>query len=775
MTTSVKIKETYEVESKLGAFYTGGNVEWHEDKIFCQTATHVNLVDVNSGAVTARIGLVNEDSEAEIDAIHTFTSHGSTIVTSHNSGLLRLWSMDGEMTKMWKYIHIGPIAKLNLKDSVLASGGADGVVRVWDLEHHVCILGLRNCSGVVNLVEFSPDLNSIYASGDDGKIVSHSLPKGEVKQIYSGHYSKVTSLSFHHDEKYFVSGGRDKVLMMWEIGNATALKTIPLYEEIESVIAMPEKFILGDFQSGSGVYVATGGSNGIVRVWDAKNAKEVYVQSNSLVSKSKEEGGLAITKLVPSSDIKSIGVVSAEQNIILHNLETFEVAKQMIGFSDEILDIIFCGQNDSHLAVATNSNDIKIYETSSMNCNILKGHTDIVLALGKAQFNVNYIVSSSKDNTLRLWDISTLKCLAVGHGHTASVGSVSFANSNQFIVSASQDTCLKIWTIDEKNLVCEKTQQAHAKDINGVCVSPNDKLIASCSQDKMVKLWTENLTALGTLKGHRRGVWSVRFSPIDQVLMSSSADCTIKLWSITDLNCIKTIEGHEASVVRADFLSCGLQIISAGADGLLKLFDVKSGECTSTFDEHEARIWALAVDKSEGNLVSGGADSTLIRWKDVTEIKKLERIQEAEQLSLEEQKLQNYIHENNLIKALKLALKLGKPYQVLKIIQGVLKQNDNALTDAIKELRNDHKESLLKCCMDWNTNSRNCQAAQLVLNILINEVQSGEFRPVGLSGSIESALPYTERHFKRVTQMVQDFHFIDYTINCMLPHSKVNK
>lgn len=44
------------------------------------------------------------------------------------------------------------------------------------------------------------------------------------------------------------------------------------------------------------------------------------------------------------------------------------------------------------------------------------------------------------------------------------------------------------------------------------------------------------------------------------------------------------------------------------------------------------------------------------------------------------------------------------------------------------------------------------------------------FRPVGVSKITESALPYTERHFKRLTQMMQDLHFLSYTVNCMQPH-----
>lgn len=654
------------------------------------------------------------------------------------------------------------------------------MVRVWDLQHQACVLSLKDSQGVVNVVEFHPEGVFLFASGDDGKIYSWYREKGTLAQVYSGHFSKVNSIVFHHDGKHFVSSGRDKVLILWEIGKSASLRAIPTYEAVESIIALPAKFKVPHFKAAEGgIYVASGGEKGVVRVWDVATSREVFVQSDSLVSKAKEEGGLSITKLLLESD-KKLGVVTVEHNIIIHILKSFECLRQFVGFSDEILDITYFGQTDSYLAVATNANDIKVYENSTMNCQLLKGHTDIVLSLNTAPTNKNLLVSSSKDNSIRLWLLleNKVNCVGVGLRHTGSVGSATFSRSGlSFLVSASQDTCLKIWDLPNKftqnmSLQCTYTEIAHQKDINCVAVSPNDKIIATASQDKTAKLWTESLSLLGTLRGHKRGVWCVRFSPVDQVVVTSSADCTIKLWSIGDLSCLKTLEGHESSVLRLEFLTRGMQVLSAGADGLVKLFSVKTSECIGTFGEHEGKIWALAVKSDESEIATGGSDSLLLKWKDVTEEKKLEKIKQNEELVLQEQQLSNYIHNDQMLEALQLALRLDRPLQVLRIIQTLIRKKDTRLFDTIHKLRSDQKESLLKCATTWNTNSKNCQPAQLVLNILLTDIQSGDFKPASLSSTIEGALPYTERHFKRLTQLIQDMQFVKYTIDCMQPHAK---
>lgn len=683
---------------------------------------------------------------------------------------------------MWKSIHKSPISKLTLKNNLLASGGSDGIVRIWDLEHQACIASFKNCQGVVNVVEFHPQKNILFGSGDDGKINSWNLvDQASFSISYNAHYSKVTSLVFAHDCNHFVTCGRDKVIILWKFGEMKALRTIPINEAIEVIVRLPIKFKILDFKSDpEHIYVASAGENGAIRVWDVSQSIEIYKQENSLISKA-ENGGLSITNLLINEETKSLAVISVDHNIIFYNLKAFACLKQFVGFSDDILDIAFVGFKDSHLAVATNSPDIKLYDNATMSCQLLKGHTDIVLSLATSKTNVELMVSGAKDNQVRLWNFNglSMQCIGVGVRHTGSVGSVAFSTTTaNFFVSVSEDSCLKLWNVPKDSnadsmLNCTKTEIAHQKDINCVAVSPNDRIIATASQDKTAKLWTDSLTFVGTLQGHRRSIWCVKFSPIDQIVVTSSADCDIKLWSVADLSCLKTFQGHESSVLQVLFVSNGMQILSAGADGFLKLFSVKSSECLATFEHHEGKVWAMAIKKDESALVTGGSDSCLVKWKNVTEERKLKKIQEEEEEVLQEQQLSNYIHNEQLLDALKLALKLDRPSNVLKVVQGIIKKGETTgMADAISGLKNHEKENLLKCATTWNTNSRNCQVAQTVLNILIKQLQSGDFRPIGLGSMIEGTLPYTERHFKRLTQLLEDLHFISYTINCMQPHTK---
>ncbi|KAJ9113681.1 hypothetical protein QFC22_005990 [Naganishia vaughanmartiniae] len=595
---------------------------------------------------------------------------------------------------------------------------------------------------------------------------------GKPIHVLEGHVSVVRGLdvSLGSEEgragRFLVSAGRDRVGLVWDLEPPTAavggskptkggkaaaktqaqaqprvVQTLLASESLETIGLISPHHAIGagiretvEDEDTKRLICYTGGEKGRVRLWDVLKGKEVGGVPGLDVEAQQEDEedddeqqGLAFVLYNP--DTASTVAVHHDQNIVIASLPQMTVTRQIIGFNDEVIDSIYLSspspstttmgtaaetRRDTHLALATNSNLVRIYNTHTLDARLLSGHTDVVLCLDKSP-DGTLLVTGSKDTTARIWAAAAGKdgawrCVAVAKGHAEAVGAVAMARTDgkggrgKFLFTASQDRTVKMWDLsvlptrfdnDDDNdddehaqpiaLRSMSTLRIHEKDINSLDVSPDDKLLVSGSQDKTLKLFSIDFRAptgaatpasgsvkqLGVCKGHKRGVWSVKFSPTDRVVASAAADRTVRLWSLDDFTCIKTFEGHTNSVLRVNFLSKGMQLVSTASDGLVKLWNIKEEECVKTLDGHEDKIWALAISADEKTIVSGGADSVVNFWQDCSAEEQQEEAEKLQKLVADEQDYQNYVSLKDYKRAIQLALAMAQPGRLLNLFNRV--------------------------------------------------------------------------------------------------------
>lgn len=351
--------------------------------------------------------------------------------------------------------------------------------------------------------------------------------------------------------------------------------------------------------------------------------------------------------------------VTRDQVLTLTHAAELTARKTIVGYHDQFTDVRYIprplgstgGGAPALIAVATNSEQLRIVDTSTLNARLCDGHEDVVLSVS-ASPEGTLVATASKDSSVRLWDVATGVCVAIGAGHTEAATAVAFpvrpssflrmdpatgstVGKTAWLASGSRDRTLKLWQLapvlstlpsprpatwgsgaDSAWLALTQLKQAHTlrttaavvaheKDINAITVAKTDSILATGSADKSIKLWSmPDLGLLATLRGHKRGVWAVAFSPTEPILASCSGDRTIRVWGVTPQSgyaCLRTLEGHDSSVLCVRFLRAGAQLVSTGADGLLKLWSPSTGDCMGTFEAHADKVWSLAVRPVEHN------------------------------------------------------------------------------------------------------------------------------------------------------------------------------
>ncbi|CCT61110.1 hypothetical protein [Plenodomus lingam JN3] len=872
------VKTTYEVARTLQPIYSGGSLALGEDGriLAASLGEDVLLTDLTNGR---ELGRVEGDGET-ITALALTPSASHLIICSRSLSMF-IYALspseeedDTIELQLLRTLrpHTSPVVTLatDRTGTLVGTGGADGVVKVWDIRGGYTTHTFHGHSGVVSALHFfeltqvdseaaqnekkrkrkqsrqeqvesdqgggEAQIQYRLASGaEDGKIRIWDLHKRKSTAVLDSHVSVVRSLRYSPEEKVLVSGSRDKTLIIWDSNRWKAQRTIAALEGIEDA---------GFLANGHVIY--SGGEHGRVRLWSTTTGQELTQE---------QEPGMETDEIVNILYYPSLSYlisVHADQVLNFHSTKPADalvieeviaplpIFRRVSGTHDEVIDIAYVGLDKSLLALNTNSEDIRIVTLKEAegddatkgkyfgaDVGLLKGHEDIVICLD-VDWSGHWLVTGAKDNTARLWRLDpendSYTCAAVLTGHAESLGAIALPHTAPqetsaaftdplshppaYIVTGSQDRTVKRWDTSKEmkqKLRAKYTRKAHDKDINAIDIDPSGTLFASASQDRTVKIYSAaEGEAIGVLRGHRRGVWTVKFAPkTSQVPGSSnkgliatgSGDKTVKIWSLTDYSCLLTLEGHSNSVLKLAWLPYrpvdardkrGPQLASAAGDGLVKIWDSASGETMTTLDNHTDRVWALVAHPTSGALVSGGGDSVITFWHDTTS-STLEAATSAETKRVElDQKLQNFAYAGNYREAIVLALQMDQPARLLSLFKAVLNsdaQDPGSLTglasvdDVLRSLADEQLYKLLLRLRDWNTNVRTAPVAQRILWALVKSYPAARLaglRPqgkVGAKGSLKDVLDalraYSERHYKRVEELLDESYLLDFTLREM--------
>jgi WD40 repeat protein len=340
--------------------------------------------------------------------------------------------------------------------------------------------------------------------------------------------------------------------------------------------------------SPDGRFVASGGEDGAIKIWEAATGAEVQ----TLRKHSKR-----VWSIVWSPSGRWLASGSLDGALILWDRKTGEAVPKWSSPRGSVLSVAF-SPNGRRLAAACGDCEIRIFDLEREEpVSIWPHHQEGIRRVGGVQGvayspNGRLLATAGYDGTVRVWDAVTGRPAHFLSGFTDTVYAVAFSPDSQSLASASGDGSLILWDIASEERIW--TMQAHTSLVRSVAFSPDGQHIATAGYDQLVKVWD---AATGqefmSMRGHRGGVSSVAFSPDGWRLASSGDDGTVKLWDATASHESLSLRIQGDMFRKVAFSPDGKRVAAAGWQ-VVKVWDTITGQEILTLRGHTQGFQGLA-------------------------------------------------------------------------------------------------------------------------------------------------------------------------------------
>ncbi|MGW0754011.1 nSTAND1 domain-containing NTPase [Streptomyces sp. NPDC002587] len=559
-----------------------------------------------------------------------FSPGGHTLASGSADGTVRLWDTATGKTGITLDHDSLAVASLAFSPdgSILATGSNEGPVRLWNAATGKPLATLTGHTSQVNSVAFSPDGKTLATGSNDATVRLWDVDTRKPRTTLREHTDIVHAVSFSPDGRTLASGGGTTVRLS-DVDSGAALRTLPESEGlVGSVLFSPD-----------GRTLATENGDGSVGLWDVDTWKARTTLYGDVNSMAYSPDG---TKLV---------IGSADHSVKIWDVATGAVRATLLGHTNEVESVAFSPDGRT---VASGSLDHSVRLWDVADRTVLAGNTSAVLAVafrphssllatgealgavklwdvasGKPHSTFNHrgtvlsaaftpdggtLATGRLDSEVQLWDVAGGKVRSTIAVPADKVNAVAFSPDGETLATGADDGATALWNV--KTGKGQTVMGEHTAFVGSLAFSPDGRTLTTGSGDRTARVWD---VATGqtrtTLTGHTDRVTSVAFSPDGRTVATGSFDRTVRLWDAATGKTRRTLIGHTSDVNAVAFSPDGRTIASGSTDGTVRLWDVESAKTRTTLLGHSDSVAALAFSPDGRTVASGSYDQTARLWK----------------------------------------------------------------------------------------------------------------------------------------------------------------
>lgn len=630
-------------------------------------------------------GLVRvwERSGRQLAALHTpslqrvksvaFGRGGRLIAAARGGGILDIWTGGGGDWRLADELSFpaggggpGSGADLNAvalspNGRLLAAGGDDGQIRLWDVSDPARPVELAGPPHLATLaiegLAFDPT-GTVLASADSGGLVdlwalattaAASLTAKPLSVSENGATATAWCVAFSADGSLLAAGSSTGSVFLWNVTNRASPTLLSTADGVPTIAgdARPADGVYAvAFARGSSVLV-TGSADDNVVTWDLGDPARPRP-----FGPPRSFGG-DVHGVAASPDGTTIAAGSFTDDLVeLWPLDGRGALARTIGYSDGSDNIRDVAIGPGGLvAAAGRTSGVTLWSARGDAPPLRAAEPVGAIATGYSQavaFDGSLLAAATLDpasqrSSFALWDTGP-RCRtaprtpcrlggATAPQDSAWINGLAFIDGGRAIASADGYGNVRLWDVSEASHIGAPVTLVQGRPgdtsqaVDDVDYNPARHLLAVADEAGFARVWNvrdaRHPVVVATLRPTGGGaVYAVALSADGRLLAQGGQDQAVTLWNVADLHHPKPLGllAQTNSITALAFSPDGAVVASGDADANIVLWDVATarrlGELAGrhAFAVNRSAIDALAFDPQGRYLLSAGRSNPIVAW-----------------------------------------------------------------------------------------------------------------------------------------------------------------
>lgn len=538
-----------------------------------------------------------------------YSTDGELLAVGSEDGSILVCGADDGRAVRTLQGHEGRVYAVKFRADVIATGGSDGTVRLWDPVTGACRHSLDIHPDGVWPVSFDA-AGTLLATGDrEGLVTVWDVATGRPVHRLPGHTAPVYTAVYGPDGT-LLTGDATAQVRLWDLNTGHCVREIEGHQgAVYRARFSPDGTLFATADRG------VGGRGGTVRIWRAADARLLHEFTG-------HTGRVYVLDFHPEGNLLASG--DTDGQVRLWDPVVGTPAGILERGTGAVYQVLF-GDGGKLLAACDSNGAVRLWTVTgrphgyaiALHAQQPAEHRGTAWACAFRPGD-SQLLTVGNDGGAQIWDSATGQGKRILRGHGRRISGVAFSSDGAQLAAAGNDGVVRLWETRTGRRTHELTGRGDR--LVSAAFSPGGPpVLATASNDGDMYLWDPASREYRELDAETEHVWAEAFNADGTLLATANDDDSVRVWFRSTGSPVSNLAGHRGRVRSIAFRSDSDVLATGCDDSRVRVWEARSGRLVAELGGsagHADRVYGVAYGPGSAWLASASWDGTAIVWRE---------------------------------------------------------------------------------------------------------------------------------------------------------------